>query len=559
MANTLLGMFRMSGDQDPLADSGALGDWVRKQPINDYVAFHEAAVRLLEDMGARQPRVTQNRVLAVLELDRVSKPVQAQLLGQYLRQSLSDTVRQRLWHACDDLARWFAYTYQTVFEATQDFLLGQKLKGLLPGVVARMFHYRGQQARNGLFRYERWIPGKWKALHAVFESVQARDLSRVPFALLPEGPREERCSVEQEYVHTLLMQRVNTGNLSALQIDMAARWLCTWVHSLELSQPHAELAGPGFWLDLGFGDGLLTRRPQSPHGTLFYLDTAPLETEVGDGLVELSIQLKRVAPPAIQAEAAERLALLQRLEQLWRPAAIPTERRGERVQADRPVHVAAGIPEIAAALQGGFVTGDASRYRVRDPAAAVIVNGAVPLSPDEADAELIRGGDRSGGWYIQDTSESGCRLLSRSQRAAQQKLGSLLGIQEGGDPRWKIGVVRRLKTFSGGQTELGVEIVAQNSSRIAPKPVAARNTGYSVDGVDVSVEGKAFDALYLPPMQSAGHAPRRSIVVPALDYAERRRLFLNFENTAYTIELTQALERTKDWVWSGFDVVSQSN
>lgn len=557
MANTLLGMFRTSGDQDPLADIGALGEWIRKQPINDYVAFHEAVVRVLEDMGARQPRVTQNRVLAVLELDRISMPVQSQLLGQYLRQSLSDTVRLRLWHACDDLARWFAYTYQTVFEATQDFLLGQKIKGLLPGVAARMFHYRGQQARNGLFRYERWIPGRWKALHAVFESVQARGLGQVPFALLPEGAREDCCSVEQEYLHTLLMQRVNTGNLSAVQIDMAARWLRTWVHTLALAHPPPRLEGPGFWLDLGWGDGLLTRKPHAAHGALFYLDIAPLENELSNGLVELSVQLKRIGAPAIQAEAAERLALLQRLQQLWRPAAIPTERRGERVHADRVVNVAAGLAEIAAALQGAVVTSDASRFRRRDQAVAAVI-GPGPLSPDEADTELILGGARPDGWQIHDTSESGCRLVSQSHRAAQQKLGSLLGIQEGGDARWKIGIVRRLKTSSGGQTELGVEIVAQNSSHIAPRPVASRDTGYSVDGVDVSVEGRAFDALYLAPMQSANHAPRRSMLVPAHDYAERRRFFLTFENAAYTIEFTPAIERTKDWVWSGFDVVTQS-
>ena len=90
---------------------------------------------------------------------------------------------------------------------------------------------------------------------------------------------------------------------------------------------------------------------------------------------------------------------------------------------------------------------------------------------------------------------------------------------------------------------------------ISPKPAASRNTGYSVDGIDVSAEGKGFDALYLPPMQSDVAAPRRSIVVPAVEYGERRRFFLNLGNSPCTVEMTAAIEKIRDWVWTGFEVV----
>ena len=79
MTNTLLGMFRTTGDEDPLADPKALALWQEKQPANDDVAYQEAMVRALEDMGERQPQVTSNRIHAVLELDRLSTPVQLRL------------------------------------------------------------------------------------------------------------------------------------------------------------------------------------------------------------------------------------------------------------------------------------------------------------------------------------------------------------------------------------------------------------------------------------------------------------------------------------------------
>jgi hypothetical protein len=65
----------------------------------------------------------------------------------------------------------------------------------------------------------------------------------------------------------LLLQRINTGNLSALQIDLAARWLCAWSPALQLPEAllEARLA------DLGLGDGLLTKKPQGAQGQLLYL------------------------------------------------------------------------------------------------------------------------------------------------------------------------------------------------------------------------------------------------------------------------------------------------
>ena len=551
MTNTLLGLFRFSGDEDPLADVKTLAAWLAKQPANDDVAFQEAMVRVLEEMGARQSRITPNRMLAVLELDRVSTPVQSRLLSQFLLPSLSDTVKQRLWNARDDLSRWLAYTYENMYEATQEFFLAKKAKGLLPGIAARYFHHRWQQGRNGLFRYERWMPAKWQGLHALFESVLARGLALVPFALLPECGRFDRCCAEQEYLQTLLLQRINTGNLSAPQIEMAAMWLRGWSHTLALAP--APLEGPGFWLDLGLGDGLLTKKPHTARGTLLYFDIAPLQGEIGNVLGELGVQSKRAGAPGVQHEAADRLALLQRLQALWQPATGRIARRGERVATDRAVSVVAGLVEIAAALQGAANSDGPARFRRLDPARAKDTHKPVR----DADAELIyAGGDQIYGWKIHDFSESGCRLVSQTGAEAQQKLGGLLGIREAGDSRWKIGIIRRLKKFSGGQIELGVEIVAQNALLVAPKPMASRDSGYSVDGIDVSVGGKAFDALYLPPTQRGGQVPQRSIVVPAHDYAERRRFQLTVDNAAYTLEFTRALERTKDWVWSGFEVVA---
>lgn len=554
MSNTLLGLFRAGGSgDDPLTDAKSVEAWFQRQPANDYLATSEAMVRVLEDLGARQPKISPGRVAAVLELDLLSLPIQTRLLKQYLQANLSDSVRTRLWHALDDLARWFAYSYESVFEAMLDFVAGGRTRGSMPSVAARMFYYRGLQAKNALFRYERWTPAKWKGLHAAYEAAVARGIAQTPFAMVDEGLGSERSSAEQEYVLILLLQRINTGNLSAAQIERAAQWLRKWIATLQLLPATADRSD-GFWIDVGLGDGLLTRRPHTPQGKLLFFDVEPLQRELGSALVDLTLYSQRMPAAERQSEVADRLALLQRLESLWRPQSKLMQRRGIRVPADRPVQVAPGIVELAAMLRGGHAEPIYRKFRQGDP--VELASGAVqplPAAQDAIDFQV----QKNDAWRMQDASESGVKLVSQTAEAAQQRLGSLLGILDEGQTRWKVGIVRRLKKFSGGHTELGVEIVSHHCLLISPKPVASRNTGYSVDGVDVSVEKKTFDALYLPPSNRPGRAPSRSMIVPALEFSERRRFFLNFDDSAYTVEFTTPIERVRDWVWTCFEVIRE--
>jgi len=135
--------------------------------------------------------------------------------------SLSDEVRQQLWHARNDLARWFGYAYEQMYEAIRNQEDRSKYRGLLHGLFARMFFYRGVQAKQGLFRYEQWIPAKLKFLHAAYKEALELGVASEMFAITPNMTLSEQCSPEQEYIQFLLMQRVNTGNLSVPQIDLA--------------------------------------------------------------------------------------------------------------------------------------------------------------------------------------------------------------------------------------------------------------------------------------------------------------------------------------------------
>lgn len=559
MATTIIGLFRRDGEPDHLADRKALAAWLAEQPANDDLGLQEAMIRLLEDMGARHANASTARIRAVLELDRVSQPLQGRLLKQFLHPALSDLVRQRLWHANEDLARWFAYSFENFFTALGERRFPLNARSLLPGVASRMFHYRGAQAKQGLFRYERWIPGRWKGLHDAYAEAIEREVARTRYAPEPAAPPAERCSAEEEYIQILLLQRVNSGSFTPAQIEVVATWLRGCAHLLRLAPPPLE--GDGFWLDLGLGDGLLTRKPQSPQGPVLYLDIAPLHAEMERGQVELAGLVESPPAGAPQTDAATRLALLQRIDPLLRPLAKPIERRGDRQPTDRPVSVAVGLSEIAAALHStksdSKTDGAGKRQRTggADSGAAAGAGRSSPASaPIEYAGAALQG---QSGWRMHDSSESGCCLVSNAQESARQRLGGILGIQDEGDDRWKIGIIRRLQKLAGGRIEAGVELIALHSFLIEPKPVSARDSGYSVDGIDVSAENGGFDALYLPPSSGGRVEPLRSMLVPAVEHSEGRRLSLIMGTTSYTVELAAPLERGKDWVWTRFGVISR--
>src|SRR5258706_15992989 len=110
------GLFQPAGEDEPLSTVKSVHVWVEKRPANDPMGMVIGMTHLLEDASTKQPAMSPSRVQALLTLDRLSLSPLAQLQQQYRLASLSDDVRQQLWHARNNLARWFAYAYEQTFE-----------------------------------------------------------------------------------------------------------------------------------------------------------------------------------------------------------------------------------------------------------------------------------------------------------------------------------------------------------------------------------------------------------------------------------------------------------
>lgn len=555
MAKSYLGMFGTAAEDEPLANEKAVTRWVANLRANDPIGGALAISQLLETASGKQQVVTSEGVIALLTLDRLSLPMQTQVQAQYWSAAMSESVRQQLWNAHKDLARGLAYSYEQLVEYIRSRPEDRRLNEHLLAVLSRMFYYRRVQAKQGLFRYEQWIPAQWRHLHAAYKEASRLGIATTPFSLADHAKAGERSSIEQEYLQFLLLQRNNTGNLSVAQVEQASQWLRTWVPALHLVAAPPESAS--FWLlDLGKAEGLVAPRPDQPAGELLYLDVTPLLRQLTELIARLNEQLAAGGDRSATRELKERLALAKRLERQWTPNSPPLPRRGARRTDQRAILVAPGWAEI------GLMMREARPWRPHDPykysyddATELVALGRAqgPKKDRQVDKDNLHPDRR--GWEVLDMSESGCRIQSTTRRAAQLQIGNLLGLLLEGDTRWRIGVVRRLKRRTAEHTELGLEVIAESSLLVMPESVGTGESGYSVNGVDINAKGRAFDALYLVPQTQTQTPPVRSLVVPAAEFAPGRILSLRVEGENAQIRLSVPIEYAWDWVWTTFEVI----
>lgn len=552
MAKSFFGLFQTAVEDEPLSSAKAVSAWAERLPANNPLGVVDAMIHLLEDMGTRQPPITPGRVQALLALDSLSLAPLGQLQMQYRVSTVSDDVRQQLWYARNDLSRWFAYAYEQVYEGVRNQNETIKYRAVLPGIFSRMFYYRGVQAKQGLFRYEQWIPAKWRFLHAAYGQAVEAGVADDGFSLVSNAPPADLRSAAQEYIHFLLMQRVNTGNLSVLQIDTAAIWLREWVPVLRLS----ETPPPGeqqWMLDLAQSEGLVPRAERESAGLLLYLDVAPLSTKLAELRVRLTEQVAKGGERGEVHDAKERLALVKRLESLWFPNAAFQPRRGERKVNQQLVLVAAGWADIGIYMREArpWRPHDPYQYTYDDTANLVALGRSSARVTEKAEEKKLYPDRR--GWEIVDTSDTGCRIVSTTKRAAHLQLGALLAFLRETDSRWSISIIRRLKRRTADHTDLGLEVIADNAILVMPEPVVPKATA---DVVGAPKKGARFDALYLPPQQHATMPPVYSLVLPLSEYSAGRMLSMSLEGQPRVIRLAVAIEHDKDWVWSTFEAVS---
>jgi cyclic-di-GMP-binding protein len=539
--------------KDRLADVKAVERWLANFPPNDPLALHREVLTELGRLTERDARLTVQRLEAVFHLDTRADDLRKTLTAQYIEHAnRSSRIENQLWSSLFDLTQAFLLAYQAFSREIAHRTLSGKWEALLPQLIARQIIHLTLDAKIRLFRCEQWIPAKWAELHGLFMFACSHQLERQSIVLEPDG---STTSIEQEYLCALVLQLVNSGNLTARHLEWIAQQLEEWCSPLRLTLE--PMAMSSFYVDLGGREGLKRRGLAPLEGRVLFLDTRPLHASLRQNVLVLEQKINSQPLSERAAMRGDQLNLLTKLATQVDPEFRPVARRGERTSAVGTVDAIVGFAKICGYL----------RDEEREPASLIDAgknySGTMDLAlfgrmrnerdraPDAARQRLAVYATPGGPWDVKDISQTGFRLIAPMSVAAAVTLGTLTAIRAHGEALWMLGIVRRMKRQTTDRAEIGLQVIANALIGVDLYEQRKRNdTEYSVEGESTTINGRMFHGLFLALRKRDSDSAVQSLIVPAQEYQPGRKVKLQTGHSMFPIRFGHLVEQQPDWVWA---------
>ena len=546
---------------DPLQSQKSAAAWLRQLPALDVIGRQQHVMRAFDAMRQSHKDADLHRVAAIEYLDAALGADRRQLLKQYVENvDGAGRLAERIWQASHELAQGFAFAYQWLLAQALAQSQNVRWRPVLPLLFTRLIHYYGTDAKLRVFRFERWIPAKWRELHEVFSRAAEAGAERVPCVLSGAGPNATQWTTEQEYLFVLLVHQLNTGNLSPAELDWASAQLRAWCRRLSLDG--VPRSAEGFFVDIAGRSGLIRRTGNDSGSMLRYVDTSTLAEQL-DRAVSSLRQSESTETPALAAVNRQRITILEKVRPAVSPNLNAELRRDPRIPVSVAARVRVGLSRICRDLASRELdvadTSGAEHIEVYAVSDGPRVRRPAANDQDTIAASISALGDPM--WHVKDRSVAGLRIAASGGIGQSLTLGTLVAVRQSDVSDWVLGVVRRLNKLSNDEVEAGVSIIAE---RVVALSLAARreprdDTGIIVDGFDISTIGSRFDGLYLPP-PSRPDKPLavKTLIVPTAEYSEGRKLILTTGRSVYTVALRHVVEQRAEWTWAAIQIVDKN-
>jgi hypothetical protein len=485
------------------------------------------------------------------ELMRVEEHFQALLLYdqiEFLRQP----------PALIDAEREFALTVQRIaLEAANGFQRFLRSRGSWATDIEAldtMFRVTGL-ALNCIHTFVKWgyflneggRVAPWKQLHALFALGEHDGYSQTPFILHPTQP-SFKPSVQSLYLRTLMLDLLNTGNLSRVQIEIADGWFSSWCSDYALD---TEYSSPNhlFYVDLASESGLHLMRKDSHGETMRYVRAQGLKAQIEEvqaGLRHGRLYAGYGAGALFPVE--EHVALLATIEKLYQSVLAGSENRiEERTHfEDREVDVTLGTERIMrktreaplapAAAPAASAAGVSETLELSPSGVSVVASDSAPaVESAPADPEVER-------WRVYDLSSKGYGLLVDRASAEMVLLNGLIALRNHETGGWIIGtIVRKLANRVRGEILVGVEVL---SYRPIPVDLAGANGAASMQ------------ALYLPGTDPNGKID--SLLLRVGEFRADHPYAIKVHGAAYQIRLNRIIRKGADWIKARFEIEAKA-
>ncbi|MEO5692403.1 MAG: hypothetical protein ABIQ72_04715 [Usitatibacter sp.] len=423
-----------------------------------------------------------------------------------------------------------------------------------------MFRVTGL-ALNAIHNFVKWgyflnEPGRsapWKQLHALYLLAEHDSYVQVPFVLHPSQPNF-RPSVQSLYLRTLILDLVNTGNLTKVQIEIADGWFSSWCNDYSLDTEYSSRHHL-FFVDLTSDTGMHLMRKDSHGETVRYMRADSLKTqieEVQSGLRQGRLYAGYGAGGVFPVE--EHIALLSIIEKLYDSILAGSQNRiEERTHFDdREVDVTLGVDRVMRKVREEPVPAAPAAPMFTLPAASDTIElsssglSLVEVDGDRAKAQAADAGAalKAPGdpeverWRVQDLSSKGYGLIVDRASSDGVLLNGLLALQNHQNGGWIVGsVVRKLANRVRGEMLVGVEVLSY-------RPIPIELTPADGSG--------AIQGIYLPGLDTNGKLD--SIVVRAGEFTSTTGYVITTGGSEYRVRLNRIIKKGADWIKARFEI-----
>ena len=487
------------------------------------------------------------------ELMRIEEHFQALLLYDQI-----DFLRQPA--AVSESDRDFALNIQRIcLEAAngfQRFLRNRNTWATTREALDTMFRVTGL-ALNAIHSFVKWgyflnEPGRaapWKQLHALYALSEADGYAQVPF-VLHESQTSFKPSVQSLYLRTLILDILNIGNLSKIQIEVADGWFSSWCNDYSLDAEYST-RNHLFFVDLASDSGMHLMRKDSHGDSMRYVRADGLKAQIEE--VQLGLRHGRLyagygAGAVFPVE--EHVALLAIIEKLYHSILAGSENRiEERTHfEDREVDVVIGIDRVMRKMREAPSTATAPRaaaspldvsetIELSPTGLSLVANAAAPTTENEvpADPDIER-------WRVFDLSSKGYGLLVDRAAAELILLNGIIALRNHETGGWIVGlVVRKLANRVRGEILVGIEVLAYRPIPVDLAPASG---------------GAAVQAIYMPGLDTNGKLD--SILVRVGDFRSDQTLAISAEGVQYRVRLNRIIRKGADWLKARFEIESKA-
>ncbi len=421
--------------------------------------------------------------------------------------------------------------------------------------VDAMFRVTGL-AVHAIHSYVKWgyflaEPGRatpWKQLHALYALAESDGYSQVPFVLHPGQP-SFKPSVQSLYLRTLILDLLNTGNLSKIQIEIADGWFSSWCGDYALDTQYSTRQHL-FYADLTSESGMHLMRKDSHGDSMRYVRADGLKAQIEEvqaGLRHGRLYAGYGAGAVFPVE--EHVALLAIIEKLYHSIRAGSENRiEERTHfEDREVDAAIGIELVMRKLREGPVQPQEPGAPVAaphdtielSPAGLSLVSDA-PSAPGPATPAAVADDPDLARLRVLDLSSRGYGLLVDRLTSESILLNGVIGLRDHEKGGIIVGqVVRKLPNRVRGEMLLGIEVLS-----------------YRPLHVQLKVDGRDVEALYLPGADKNGK--QDAILMRVADYAPEQLFSLAAGGLDYRLRLNRIINKGADWMKLRFEIVSRA-